>query len=199
MPKIVDHDERRAHIVEAVTELIIREGFDAVTMRAVAKEAGYAHGAISRYFPDKQHLLTAAFLHVFETSHEGSLEATNHLRGLNALHHLIEGLLPYPGASARATRVVLTFWERASQDPSLYAIHATNIARRRALIRELLEQARDDDELFHHIDLDEAVNRVNAHTAGWQMLGLLVPESTTRASLDASVDAIIRSLGEARK
>lgn len=194
MPKIVDHEERRAHIVEAVTQIIMRDGFDHVTMRQIAAEAGYAHGAIARYFPDKQSLLTAAFLHVFAQSHARIAELVDGVRGLEALRAMTRELLPFGRDAANKSRVVLTFWDRASQDPDLWAIHHENIVRRRDLIRRFLVEAREDGELVEYADIENEVNRLSAHNAGWQMLAVLVPEATADRQLRASIDATIEEL-----
>ncbi len=194
MPKIVDHDERRAHIVEAVTQIIIRDGFDRVTMREIAAEAGYAHGAIARYFPDKKSLLTAAFLQVFEGSHERTLQRVEGVRGLDALRQMLLELLPFEADGPEQSRVVLSFWDRAAQDPELWEIHHQNILRRRGLIRRFLTEAREDGELTQDIDIENAVNRVSAHNAGWQMMAVLVPEAADHTSLLASIDSILAAL-----
>jgi AcrR family transcriptional regulator len=61
MPKVVDHEERRAELREAVWRLASREGLEAVTVRAVAEEAGCSTGALVHYFADKEELLLFAF------------------------------------------------------------------------------------------------------------------------------------------
>ncbi|MCW2288264.1 TetR/AcrR family transcriptional regulator [Leucobacter luti] len=193
MPKIVDHDERRAHIVEAVTQIIIRDGFDRVTMREIAAEAGYAHGAIARYFPDKQALLTAAFLQVFNSSHDRTLQEIEGVRGLDALRRMSRVLLPYSDVGINKSRIVLSFWDRAAQDQGLWEIHHENIMRRRQFIRRFLTEAMEDGELAAHVNIEVAVEEVSARNAGWQMLAVLVPEAATNAKLDASLDALIRS------
>src|SRR5690606_38315506 len=113
----------RSHIVEAVTQIIIRDGFDRVTMREIAAEAGYAHGAIARYFPDKKSLLTAAFLEVFQKSHEHTLRRTEGVRGLEALRQMFLELMPLEADGPQRSRVVLSFWDRAAQDGELWEIH----------------------------------------------------------------------------
>lgn len=198
MPKIVDHEERRVHIVEAVTQIIMRDGFDRVTMREIAAEAGYAHGAIARYFPDKKSLLTAAFLHVFNDSHERTLRRIEGVRGLAALRLMSMELLPFASVGPQKSRVVLSFWDRAAQDEELWEIHHENILRRRELIRRFLIEARDDGELIPGTDVENAVNRVSAHNAGWQMMAVLTPETATDESLLASIDSMIAALGVPR-
>ena len=61
MPKVVDHDERRAELRDAVWRLASRDGLQAVTLRGVADEAGCSTGALVHYVPDKEELLLFAF------------------------------------------------------------------------------------------------------------------------------------------
>ncbi|HMQ28716.1 MAG TPA: TetR family transcriptional regulator, partial [Acidimicrobiales bacterium] len=66
MPKIVDHEARRGEIVRAAWRIIVRDGFDAATMAAIAAEAGFANGALKPYFATKHDLLVAAFEHLYD-------------------------------------------------------------------------------------------------------------------------------------
>lgn len=50
MPRIVDHDQRRAELAGAAMQLMLREGLDGVTVRGVATEAGLSTGALRHYF-----------------------------------------------------------------------------------------------------------------------------------------------------
>ena len=49
--------DRRARIVEAARKLLAEEGYDRVTMKQVAKEAGVAQGLIHYYFSGKDEIL----------------------------------------------------------------------------------------------------------------------------------------------
>ena len=60
MPKIVDHDERRVELVDALWRVVERDGATAISIRNVAAEAGHSKSAISHYFPSRLALLTAA-------------------------------------------------------------------------------------------------------------------------------------------
>jgi len=51
-------EETRKNIVEAAGKLFAGKGYDSVTMREIAKEAGCSHTAIYIYFKDKEALLT---------------------------------------------------------------------------------------------------------------------------------------------
>ena len=61
MPKVVDHEERRADLAAALWRLASRDGLEAITVRRVAEEAGWSTGALVHYFADKEELLLFAF------------------------------------------------------------------------------------------------------------------------------------------
>ncbi|MFD7735609.1 TetR/AcrR family transcriptional regulator [Kitasatospora phosalacinea] len=60
MPKLVDHEERRAHIIDALLRVAAESGLHAVTMRSVAAEAGVSLRLVQYYFDTKEQLLLAA-------------------------------------------------------------------------------------------------------------------------------------------
>jgi AcrR family transcriptional regulator len=61
MPRTADHDLRRAQIAAAVQHLIAHAGFEAATMAAVAREAGFSVGLVQHYFKSKDELLLFAY------------------------------------------------------------------------------------------------------------------------------------------
>ncbi|MFI6156869.1 TetR/AcrR family transcriptional regulator [Kitasatospora sp. NPDC051170] len=60
MPKLVDHEERRAHIIDALLRSAADSGLHSVTMRSVAVEAGVSVRLVQYYFDTKEQLLLAA-------------------------------------------------------------------------------------------------------------------------------------------
>lgn len=60
MPKIVDHAQRRQTIVDAMWRVVARDGFDAVSVRAVAAEAGMSKSTIAHYFTTRDEVLAIA-------------------------------------------------------------------------------------------------------------------------------------------
>lgn len=61
MPRVADHDQRRAQIARAFQCLLAAEGFAGVSFSRVAAEAGFSVGLIQHYFPDKDALLRFAY------------------------------------------------------------------------------------------------------------------------------------------
>lgn len=66
MPRVVDHEERRRHIAEAVFRLVGERGLDGVGLREVAAEAGVSMGAVQHYFSSKQEMLLFALSQMTE-------------------------------------------------------------------------------------------------------------------------------------
>ncbi|MFI6499240.1 TetR/AcrR family transcriptional regulator [Nonomuraea typhae] len=56
MPRLVDHDQRRAELGEAAIRVILREGLAGVTVRGVAAEAGWSTGSLRHYFGNQHEL-----------------------------------------------------------------------------------------------------------------------------------------------
>ncbi|WP_342507224.1 TetR/AcrR family transcriptional regulator [Sporosarcina sp. FSL K6-2383] len=60
MPKIVDHEERRKRIAEAMWQVILDKGMEGATVRNIAEEAGLSLGALRHYFQNQDELLVYA-------------------------------------------------------------------------------------------------------------------------------------------
>jgi AcrR family transcriptional regulator len=60
VPKIVDHEERRRELAEALWRVIADSGPHAVSIRSVAAEAGLSAGALRHYFQTREELLVFA-------------------------------------------------------------------------------------------------------------------------------------------
>ncbi|MDX8052310.1 TetR family transcriptional regulator C-terminal domain-containing protein [Lentzea sp. BCCO 10_0798] len=72
MPKRVDHDERRREIAEALFRIAATQGLQAVTLRAVAAEAGISMFQVQYYFPAKEQMLQYAWHRITELNGERS-------------------------------------------------------------------------------------------------------------------------------
>ncbi|MCM3758555.1 TetR family transcriptional regulator [Sporosarcina aquimarina] len=60
MPKIVNHDERKNTIAEAMWRVILDKGMEGATVRNIAEEAGLSLGALRYYFKTQDDLLVYA-------------------------------------------------------------------------------------------------------------------------------------------
>lgn len=106
MPRIVDHEERRAELVAAALRVITTEGFAAASVRRVAQEAGHSPGSLRHYFPRQDALVEAVLAEVTEVAATRllplvlALEAAGPDEVVDAACALLEGLLPLDAARA---------------------------------------------------------------------------------------------------
>lgn len=110
MPKIVDHEARRAEIAETVARLIARDGLENVTIQGIAKACGYTPGMVLHYYENKQSLLLSA-LSWCETQHGLRIAAqVRGRRGIDALYHRLLAALPLDDSIKVEWEISLQFW-----------------------------------------------------------------------------------------
>ena len=61
MPRVVDHEARRAEVAAVAADLIARRGLDGVSVRDVAAAGGYSTTVVTHYFASKRELLLQAY------------------------------------------------------------------------------------------------------------------------------------------
>lgn len=75
MPKIVDHEQRRRELADALWRIVASQGPAGVSIRSVAAEAGWSPGALRHYFPTREELL----LFAMDLSEARAVERITHL------------------------------------------------------------------------------------------------------------------------
>jgi len=126
VPKVVDHEARRAEISAAVRRLVLREGVAAATVRGVAQEAGWSPGAVRHYFPDQAALLRWVIAQTFADVPErldvrlrrwyADPETRDPVADAQAL---VEELLPLDDVRRLEADVWLAAMDAARRDPEL--------------------------------------------------------------------------------
>ncbi|GEM48362.1 TetR/AcrR family transcriptional regulator [Deinococcus cellulosilyticus] len=94
MPRIVNHDDRRAELAQAIWSLIRKQGLSGVTLRNLSEESGWSSGAIRHYLPNREAILNFGAEHLNRRIEE-------HLRSLphspdfrQSLLNFLEFMLP---------------------------------------------------------------------------------------------------------
>lgn len=169
MPKIVDHDARRLELVEVTWRVIAHRGFEGVTLRDVAAEAGFANGALKPYFPTRASLIRATFTHVFGRTNSRIEASVRGLVGLAALRAFALEVLPLDGDRLDEAKVVIPFWQIAIHDSEFAALNDEAMLQWRNWIRGWIEQARNDGSLR-----GEVINGVAAESLLTFLLGAQV-------------------------
>lgn len=75
MPKIVDHDDRRADIARATGRVLVKKGIEALTLRDIAREAKFSPGILAHYFRDRTEIVSHALDYFSEASLQRQLQS----------------------------------------------------------------------------------------------------------------------------
>lgn len=86
--------DRRLEVTEAAWRVIIREGLDRTSMRAIARELGCTTGVVTHYFRGKDELMLFALEQVFENLFADMKSSTKETKGLERLSEMIHAVLP---------------------------------------------------------------------------------------------------------
>jgi AcrR family transcriptional regulator len=124
VPKIVDHDARRAELAHAVWAVVRREGIEHASVRTVAAEAGYSAGSLRHYFPTQSELLAFALQVVVDRVRSRVAGLDRDPDPTRTARRLLHELLPLDGERRAENEVWLAFTARAMVDPSLREVHA---------------------------------------------------------------------------
>ncbi|GIH95510.1 TetR/AcrR family transcriptional regulator [Planobispora siamensis] len=157
MPKIVDHDERRRHITEAVLRIAGRHGPDRATLRDIAVEAGISLGAVQHYFRSKEELLRHVVGHLGEQVTARIMTRVGDLGDVSALSFLeamaVE-ILPLDARRRAERRVAQAFGVRAPDLPELIEPLREGYDWVRDHVAELIRQAQGTGELRPELDAE---------------------------------------------
>jgi AcrR family transcriptional regulator len=135
VPKVVDHEGRRAELAVALWRVALRDGFDAVTVRSVAEESDWSAGALRHYFPDKSGMVMFAIDFVVEAVRQriGDANLTAGSLSPRLVQAHLEQLLPLDDERRLESEVWLALVALAHRDPAA--------AQRRAEVDELVRGA----------------------------------------------------------
>jgi AcrR family transcriptional regulator len=194
VPKLVDRERRRQEILEVTWRLMATRGADAATMREIAREAGYANGALAYYFANKDALVEAAYVHVFDRTNERIRTAVAGKRGVPALRAFLVEVLPTTELTRLEARIVLPFWSRTVTDERLARLNDAAMRRWRHELGALIAEGREDGDVTVDTADDVLVEQFLATALGLQVLGLL-PEAPTSPDVQlAMLDAALAGL-----
>ena len=147
----LDRDLKRKQIVDAAEKLLLRSGYEATTMAAVARRAGVANNAVYWYFPSKDDLLAAVL----------------HRRQERALAEL-----PVP-ATATPDEQILAMLAQLDQVANLTAtVHER--AKHSSAVAEMHESFHDTaDRLLQRLFRDAGLDRDDSIQAAKAMMALI--------------------------
>lgn len=181
MPRIIDHEERRRHIIAVARGLMVDGGFAAATMRGIAAAAGFANGALKHYFDGKDAIVAATFDSVLAEMTDRNPVVTEVPAGAAAaedLRQYIRATMPLDEHSIGGARVLLALWEYSQTNTDLrdrYLDHLKNWGGQlRDRIAVVADLPADSDEV------EALVHEVITMTIGANVACLLVPAAEAR-------------------
>lgn len=203
MPKIVDPEQRRRHIVAAVFRVIARDGAAHASLRSIAAEAELAIGSVRHYCGSQQEIRELAL----EALSRGFEERfRRHLTDLDAVHagtlsrraltqRALEELLPLDEGRRAEAAVWLEFTLAARTDPSVGPHVATLRRGTRMIVGRILAGLDQAGALRDGATVELETDRLGALLDGLAIRGLdpedLDPQRA-REVLDRYLQDILR-------
>lgn len=157
MPALIDHESRRHQIARIAADIIARVGLEPLTMRQIAKEAGFSTTIVTHYFANKRELL----LYTYRASVANTGERVEAALQSDPcdLQGCVESLLPGDEASLRDWKVYFAFWQMALVDAEFAAEQRGQVANARSILLRVLN-ARARAGLNRGANLDGVARRL---------------------------------------
>lgn len=130
---------RRLEVASAAWQVIIREGLDRTSMRAIAQELGCTTGVVTHYFRDKQELILFALNQVTQRLQTAMEAAMEKFLGVEQLVEMLSAFLPLDNERRDILKVWVAFLGYAVGRESLMAEHQRCAAQLRGVIIQELK------------------------------------------------------------
>lgn len=188
MPKKVDPAARRGEVTDALFRVVVRDGLQRASLRAVADEANLNIGSLRHYFASHRELMRFAMgsmldrvagrlRHRIEEAEAmggpGRLTCTQQ-RQFRA--GLLAELLPLDEERRAEVTVFLEFTAAARTNPDLADLAHESAASTRILVRRVLTGMSDNGALRCNLDIDTETERLAALLDGLGQQGVLHPD-----------------------
>ncbi|GAB2715537.1 TetR/AcrR family transcriptional regulator [Nocardia thraciensis] len=184
MPKVVDPEQRRRLVADAVFRVVRRGGIEAASLRNIAEEAGLAIGSVRHYFDGHDELLVFAIREMVDRltgrvlAHAEALgQLASGEERVRRTETLLAEFLPLDEQRFGEAVVWLEFATAARTRPHLQP-HSQRLHHSiRALIGTILARAEASGRLRPGLDLAIETERLRAVLDGLAIAGVLNPEA----------------------
>ena len=196
MPKIVDHDRRRAEIARVTMRVIQKVGLEKTTIRTIAREGGFTTGVLSHYFRDKDDIISFAFQWVADRDFAEIESAAAGLSpGLPRLRVSLDRMLLDPEAPEGAA-VSLSFWSAAVGNPRLVVGYQENYSRWRSYVKRYLREALREGQVPGSVVIDDAVDLLVSAVDGLCVAMILDPSRFPKRRRRALIERLLVGVTE---
>ncbi len=183
MPKIVDHDQRRAEYTAAALRVAVKGGVDALTIRAVSREAGCSTGALAHYFGSKDDLLVAVQRGASVQSYDRIDSCFRRYDGRALLEAVILTVLPLDKARCGEWRLWLAYFARVAEHPELGRVQRDSYQGWHSRLRVAVLAATPPGPGTSTAQIDIAVDATMTLIQGLGVLGMFGPAGISNRRL----------------
>ena len=185
--------DRRLEVSEAAWRVIVREGLDRTSMRAIAQEMNCTTGVVMHYFRNKEELILFALNQVTEGLQDAMGKAIAAVSGVERLIQMLIVFLPFDQSRRNILKVWVAFLGYAVGRDSLMREHQQSAAHLRKLIIQELKTLQSEGFLRAEVDPAVEANVLLALVNGVSLDSLI---QANRLSLDQQEDAIRRYVND---
>jgi AcrR family transcriptional regulator len=194
VPKIVDHEQRRREVADAVLRVVARKGVVGVTLNEVAGESGWSRGVLTHYFDNKDALLEAALRQGMRQISANLQTAAAEPDTRRALRLVLEEILPLDERRLAFSRVYVSFMAEAIVAEHLRSYFAYNHGAWRDLITTLVERGQAGGQIDPSVGARATAEALGALAEGLRMRALFDPTLTAgrqQADLAGWLDVLL--------
>ena len=196
MPKIVDHDERRRVIVEALWRVVARDGAHEISVRHVAAEAGMPKSSIGHYVGTMPQLMGLAVDQLVQENTDYLLSLDLFSLDADMATEVLYTLVPVSERRRHMSGVWLLLAAQAGADPEfaevLHRLNASIAEGLGDLLRAMQQQNLVD--LSH--DIDREVRRLHALIDGLALQCMTDPSLRSETDVRAILRDEVARLAE---
>lgn len=191
MARQADHNGRRKLFAAAALAVISREGLEGLTMREVAKEAGFTTGALTHYFQSKDELLIAASEAGADIVRPEMDSAATAASARVALRDLLYAVLPTTAAMKAQWRFWIAFWERAAHSPPVQRLMRERYFEYTNRVARVIRRSQEQGEAPSEIDADRVAREIIALIDGIGVQATIGSRKFTSAVQREYVDGLL--------
>lgn len=194
MARTVDHNERREIFAAAALRVIMRAGVAGLTVREVAKEAGFTTGALTHYFHSKDQLLIEASELSARLVRVQMEKAEQIEPAIEALRKVVSFALPMTQEARGYWRIWVGYWERFSYDDDVSRVMRLRYDEWSGRLAAMLKRAQAQGDVDPSVNIRHAAESLVALVDGIGMQVLLgvgrIPAARQKAMFDLWLDTV---------
>ncbi len=194
MPKIVDHDERRRHIVDALWRVVNRDGASEVSVRHVAAEAGMPKSSIGHYVGTMPQLLGLAVDELIQQVTDEAISLDLFDLDTSKVVDVLSTLIPVDKERRNQSGIWLIVLSQAPGDPEVAAVLERLNGAFYETIVELLTMMTKQGLMAEDREITLDARRLHALVDGLSMQSLTDAQARSRADIRAILQAEVAAL-----